>query len=194
MRDMTRDEMQDLLPDLLHGRLSEYEAVAIQRALASDPGLASELAMLRAVQTSQRNTPTIDIARIVAALPSPPTVVPAAPIVDDLSARRAAKRPMISTRFARAAALLVVVGGGSLVSVWRGQAPTATGLAANVSASVSAESLASQSVGMQLGLGAATDELSVEQLRALEDDIRSLDGVPSAEVEAGTDYLAGEGA
>ncbi len=190
MRDMTRDEMQDLLPELLHGRLSGDVVETIERAMVADPGLASELAMLRAVQASQLRTPVIDVARIVAALPSPPAVAAAAPVVDDLSVRREAKRPMIAMRFARAAALLVVVGGASLVSVWRGQAPTTTGLATRVAA----ESVAVGSGGMQLGLGAATDELSVEQLRALEDDIRSLDGVPSAEIEAGTDFLVGEGA
>jgi hypothetical protein len=47
---------------------------------------------------------------------------------------------------------------------------------------------------MQLGLGASTDELSVEQLRALEADIRTLDGIPAAEPDAAADYLAGEGA
>ena len=190
MRDMTRDEIRDLLPELLHGRLSGDVSDTVARALAADPPLAAELVMLRAVQASQLRTPVMDVARIVAALPSPPTVPASAHVVDDLAARRAAKRPMMSTRFARAAALLVVVGGGSLVSVWHGQTTTATGLATRVAA----ESVAVGSGGMQLGLGAATDELSVEQLRALEDDIHSLDGVPSAEVEAGTDFLAGEGA
>lgn len=97
---------------------------------------------------------------------------------------------MISQRFARAAALLVVVGGGTMVTVWNGRntAPLPRPVA------VLAESVAVGAATMQLGLGASTDDLSVEQLRALEADIRALDGIPAAEPDAGSDLLAGEGA
>ena len=192
MRDMTRDEMQDLLPELLHGRLAADEAAALERAVAADPGLAAELAMLRVVRSSHAPMPALDLSRIVAALPAPPTAPVLAAPVDELAARRAARRPLISYRFARAAALLVVVGGGTMVSVWSGR----TRAVVPGVETVRAESVAvgAGSGAMQLGLGASTDELSVEQLRALEADIRSLDGIPSAEPDAATDFLAGEGA
>lgn len=190
MREWTRDQMQDLLPDLLHGRLSAAEAAVLERAVAADPELAEELALLRVVRGAHRQAPTLDLSRIVAALPTPPASSPVVPVVDDLAARRAARRPMISTRFARAAALLVVVGGGTMVTVFSGRGtPTRT-----PAEPVAAESVAVGTGAMQLQLGASTEELSVEQLRALEADIRALDGIPSEEPDAGTELLAGEGA
>jgi anti-sigma factor RsiW len=191
MRDMTRDELQDCLPDLLNGRLTAADAELVERAVATDPELAQELALLRAVRTAHRVAPTaINVAQIVGALPAAPAPA-VAPLVDELALRRNAKRPAISLRFARAAALLVVVGGGTMVTVWSGRQP------GSVSSTVrpSAESLAvNPSAVPQLGLGTSTDELSVEQLRALEADIRALDGVPAAEPEVATDLFAAEGA
>lgn len=196
MRELTRDELQDRLPDLLHGRLSAADAVALERALVTDPELTAELELLRSVQTAHTRTPSIDITRIVSALPAAP--VPAvAPEIDDLAQRRAAKRPMISYRFARAAALLVVVGGGTMVTLSSGRSGPATSVTAPVNseaAAVAMESTASLQ-SMQLGLGSSLDELSVEQLRALEADIKSFDGVPSAEVDTPSDlFLTVEGA
>ncbi len=189
MRDMTRDELLDCLPDLLHGRLAADEAAAVERAVAADPDLMAELAMLRAIRTAHAAAPTLDVSRIVAALPTPPAAT-LAPEIDELAARREAKRPWISQRFARAAALLVIVGGGTMVTVYSGR----TRAAMPLTPSVRAESVAVAATSMQLGLGASTDELSVEQLRALEADIQALDGVPSADPDMGADLLAGEGA
>ncbi|MBC7843567.1 MAG: hypothetical protein H7099_14700 [Gemmatimonadaceae bacterium] len=189
MRDRTRDELQDLLPELLHGRLAAIDAAALEQAIAADPELAAELAVLRAVRAAQRPAPVLDIARIVSALPAPPATRVAPPI-DELATRREAKRPIMSRAFARAAALLVVVGGGTMVSVWGGRGTTS----APDSPIVVAESAAVARNTMQLGLGTLTDELSVEQLRALEADIRALDGVPSAEPDAAPDLMSVEGA
>ena len=192
MHDMTRDEMQDRLPDLLHGRLSPVDAAALEQHIATDPGLAAELAMLRLVMTSHRSAPRIDVARVVAALPTSPAAAAAvAPSVDDLGMRRAARRPVVSRAFLRAAALLVVVGGGTMVSVWNGGSTSVPA----ASTPVTTESIASAGAGaMQLGLGTSTDDLSVEQLRALEADIRALDGVPSGDVDAASDVFTAGGA
>ena len=192
MHDMTRDEMQDRLPDLLHGRLSPVDAAALEQHIATDPGLAAELAMLRLVMTSHRSAPRVDVARVVAALPTSPAAAAAvAPSVDDLGMRRAARRPVVSRAFLRAAALLVVVGGGTMVSVWNGGSTSVPA----ASTPVTTESIASAGAGaMQLGLGTSTDDLSVEQLRALEADIRALDGVPSGDVDAASDVFTAGGA
>ncbi len=195
MHDMTRDELQDRLPELLHGRLSAAEVVELERAVSADSELREELALLRTVRAAHRHAPVVDVSRIVRALPAP-SVVPAVmatgsvPVIDELAARRNAKRPLISRRFARAAALLVVVGGGTMVSLWErgGTAPTP------VVPVVSAASATVADNTMQLGLGTSTDELTVDQLRSLESDIRSLDGVPSTDPESATDLLPTEGA
>ena len=189
MRDKTRDELQDLLPELLHGRLSATDAAELERAVAADPDLAEELSLLRVVHASHQRLPRIDIGRIVAALPAPVSA-PTAPVVDQLADRRSAKRPLISRGMARAAALLLVVGGGTMLSVWRVRDVALT--SANTSIVVDSPFVAGNT--LQLGLGTSTDELSVEQLRALESDIRSLDGVPSADPDATSELLPVEGA
>lgn len=190
MRNWTRDELQDCLPDLLHGRLPADEAAEVARAVAADPELTAELALLRSVRGAYRSAASsIDVSRIVSALPAPPAV-PVSLLVDDLAARRAVntRRPLISLRFARAAAVLVVVGGGTMITVWNGRRtadiPGVT--------PVSAESLVVAGQAMQLGFGTSTDDLSTEQLRALEADIQSLDGTPSADPDATIDLLDGE--
>jgi hypothetical protein len=188
MRELTRDEMLDRLPELLHGTLSADVRAQIDAALRDDPQMADELETLRTVMAGRGQTPPIDIARIVAALPAPPAVITAAVPVDQLAERRAAKRPWISTRFARAAALLVVVGGGTLVSVL-GRDGTAPAGGADVVAESSAAA-----VQTGLALGAPIDELSMEQLQALEAEIKALDGVPSDEPDGTAELLAGEGA
>ena len=189
MRDMTRDELQDLLPELLHGRLSATDAADLERAVAADPDLTAELTLLRSVRSAHQRAPVIDMARIVAALPSA-HVVPETQAIDQLAQRREQKRPLISRSFARAAALLIVVGGGTMVSVWEGRRTASTPIASGIAV----DSPAVAATTMQLGLGTSTDELSVDQLRALEADIRALDGLPSAEPESTTELLPGEGA
>ncbi|MCC7052252.1 MAG: hypothetical protein IT355_03230 [Gemmatimonadaceae bacterium] len=193
MRELTKFEVQDLLPDLLHDRLDADLARSVRAAVEADAELAAELALLRTVHASRRAAPVLDIGRIVAALPPAPSMAShadPAPVLDDLAARRAARRPAISQRFARAAALLVVVGGGTLATIYG----TGRDQPVTTPAVTTAESVAVAGETMQLGLGTSTDELSVEQLRALEDDIRALDGIPSAEPESGMDLMAGEGA
>ncbi len=190
MRDMTRDELQDCLPDLLHGRLSADDAAIVERAIAVDPELAAEFHLLRTARAAHQAPVAINVAQIVGALPAPPRTADA-PMVDELAARRNAKRPMISMRFARAAALLLVVGGGTAVTVMNGrQQHELRGVGPTAAASLAAR----ESSAPQLGLGASTDDLSVEQLRALEADILALDGVPSAEPETAVDLSAAEGA
>ena len=189
MRELTRGEVQDRLPDLLHQRLSAEEATVMERAVAADPELAAELALLRSVRGAFDGQPAVNLERILGALPSAPARL-ASHTGDELAPRRVGRRPLISARFARAAALLVVIGGGTLVSVYG--SPGVPGPDAPVT--VTAESMAVGASPMQLGLGAYTDDLTVEQLRALEADIRSLDGIPSAELEGSADFLTGEGA
>jgi anti-sigma factor RsiW len=174
MRD--HDEVRDLLPELLHGRLSPADAAAVRVALASDASLAAEYAMLQAVRPALTTEPRLDLAAIVAALPAPPAAI------DDFTRRRLAKAaPLpasraIPLRFARAAAVLAVLAGGSLF-VAKNRANRAA-LTVGDTAVVVADAV-------QLGLGAAVDDLSEEQLQALEQEISELDGLPSADPEVG---------
>jgi len=189
MHELTRDEVQDRLVDLLHGRLSGAELDAVKRAIAADSGLAAELLLLRSVHGVMRGVPPVDVAAIVSALPVPHSAAPVG-VIDDLAVRRAARQRSNMPRLVRAAAVLAALGGGSIVALSRlrladtPEAVTAVGI----------DSADRASAGMQLSLGTSVDELSIEQLDALRADILMLDGLPSAELDASTDLLDGEGA
>ena len=195
MRDMNAADAQDLLPDLLHGRLSDAVRADVERVIASDPDLAVQLALLQQVHAAHAVAPAIDMSRILAALPAASahlaegTVSTTTGNFDELAARRAPARAPRMSRLARAAALLLVLGGGAVVAT-RAERDTAL----PVATITQAESLARVESIVQLGLGTPTDELTVEQLRALEQDIQALDGVPSAEPDDMTDLVDGEGA
>ena len=195
MPDMTTADAQDLLPDLLHGRLSDVVRADVERSVASDPDLAAQLVLLQQVHAAHATAPAVDMSRIVAALSAASgqhekgTVLTTTGDFDELAARRAPARTPRMSRLARAAALLLVLGGGAVVAT-----RAARDTALPVATVTHAESLALVESVVQLGLGTPTDELTVEQLRALEQDIQALDGVPSAEPDDMTDLVAGEGA
>lgn len=190
MREMTRADVQDLLPDLLHGRLPAAVHADVERVVAADPDLSAELAVLRRLHAVHAASPVVDISRIVAALPTPPNVMPSvAAERDELAARRRMPRAPRFAGFARAAAVLLVLGGSALVATRVSRTPDSA-----VATSAPAESLALVADAVQLGLGVPTDDLTVEQLRALERDIDALDGEPSAEPDAITNLADGEGA
>ena len=195
MRDMTTADAQDLLPDLLHGRLPDAARADVERAIASDPDLAAQLDLLQQIHAAHAAAPTVDMSRIVAALPAAfgqraeGTVSTTTRNFDELAARRVPACTPRMSRLAYAAALLLVLGGGAVVAT---RAVRDTALP--VATITHAESLALVESIVQLGLGTPTDELTVEQLRALEQDIQALDGVPSAEPDDMTDFVDGEGA
>jgi anti-sigma factor RsiW len=64
-------EMRDALPDLIHGSLSAARAAEVDAHVASCAGCVAELDVLRSVMASAPRVPTLDIGRIVAAIPSP---------------------------------------------------------------------------------------------------------------------------
>ncbi len=193
MHEPTRDEMQDRLVDMIHGRLAGDALASLERAVAADPALAEELALLRLVHGAMRGTPAIDVSAIVAALPAAPVtpsrIVPSAG-GDDLAIRRAGRQRSGLMRFARAAAVLVVLGGGTLVAVSRTRSASTSGAVVTGAP----DTLEAVERAMQLSLGMSVDELSVEQLDGLQADILALDGLPSAEPDAAGDLLDGKGA
>src|SRR5450759_3215562 len=64
-------EMRDALPDLIHGSLSAARAAEVDAHVASCANCAVELDLLRSVMASAPRVPSLDIGRIVAAVPSP---------------------------------------------------------------------------------------------------------------------------
>jgi negative regulator of sigma E activity len=120
MTDCPNAEIRDQLPDLLHGHLDEVARTVVVAHVASCGDCHEELELLRTVLGMvEAQTPNVDIAAIVRALPSPPKAV----VVLDQPATVAATRDRsvvpIATRrrvwsdWRVAAAVTLLVAGGS---------------------------------------------------------------------------------
>ena len=164
MRDWDDGDVRDRLPLLLHGTLPAADAAAVRARVADEPALADELALLGALRDAHAEAPTIDVGRIVAALPAPARVRP----------RVAPGAALRVTRWAQAAAFAAVLSVGGFASWAVGSAPQPA-----------APETTPAAIAQELGLGAPLEELSLEQLQALEAEIRSLDGLPDESPEAG---------
>lgn len=72
MSDCGRDDVRDLLPDVVHGRLDAATHAAVMGHVAACPDCAAELALLRSARTAltvaPEAVPPIDTARIAAAI------------------------------------------------------------------------------------------------------------------------------
>src|SRR5829696_8640385 len=115
MNDCPNADVRDLLPDLVHGRLTADARSAVEQHLASCADCRAELELLRAAARSFAQGPTVNVGRIVAALPAP------------ARSRPAAARGIGGWR--RAAAIAAVAAGLVATGVWsRGRTgETATG-------------------------------------------------------------------
>ncbi len=71
MFDCANVEMRELLPELAAGTLDDATRARVERHVASCAECASELETLRLVRSAYAATPTVDVRRIVAALPKP---------------------------------------------------------------------------------------------------------------------------
>ena len=71
MFDCANVEMRELLPELAAGTLDDATRARVERHVAACAECASELETLRLVRSAYAVTPTVDVRRIVAALPKP---------------------------------------------------------------------------------------------------------------------------
>ena len=74
MSDCANVEMRELLPDLAAGTLDAHTHARVEAHLVDCADCASELETLRLVRRAFANAPSIDVQRIVAALPQPSAV------------------------------------------------------------------------------------------------------------------------
>lgn len=129
-------ELQDLLPDFAAELLDDVSTARVQAHLGMCDACAEDLALLRVARRLRAPAPVIDVARIVAALPAPPSATVAASphgpvLVRDETAREHAVPPAMRDRPARrqmvmgvpvwrlAATLGVVIAGGASLMVAR---------------------------------------------------------------------------
>ncbi len=191
MTDCPNGAVRDLLPDLLHGRLTPAVRQEVEAHVAGCDDCRRELALLGAMRSSLRRAPSVDVAAIAAAIPA---------------YRAPARRTWAGWRVA-AAVVILAAGGTSVALLQRGGelpasgdslaafAPVAPVVAAPVAAArpESATTVGSGAgprpagAGRELALASsAIGELSDGELSALLQDIGTIEALPSAEVENAT--------
>ena len=163
-RELDRGELQDRLPDLVHGTLPEAERAVVEAAVAADPELASELEAIRAARAALTPRVTaIDASRVVAAI----------------------RRPAPQRRFAGAARWRIaaaigwlVVGGASLTVVQR---TFRSGPADSLVVRGGESTAVAQNRALSVSFGYDLSELSAADVERLIADLEKSGGVPSAE-------------
>jgi anti-sigma factor RsiW len=162
MSDCVNVEIRELLPELLHGKLSPAEQARVEAHVAACDDCASELAVLRSVQSLFARVPKVDTASIVKALPAPPR------------ARVMPRRRMMQI----AAALTFVSLGGISLAVVRSSLgtgnPSDTGIAHETAVAVA------PSTG-ELTFAGGVADLADEDLESLLSSLDAIEAVPSSE-------------
>ena len=208
MTDCENAEVRDLLPDLVHGRLDTGARAAVERHVRDCAECAGEVALLHELRSTLYSSPRVDVAAIVAAVPS---------------YRKQGSRSWIGWR--AAATITVLLAGGSSVAVLqrsgplladsvrvvqaepRAAAAAVTGTASPIRSPVTTPSGAARSVvaatpaapapalqgttgapreagARELAVGGGSlSDLGDRELASLLRDIESLDGLPTVEVE-----------
>ena len=153
-------EIQDMLPDVLHGTLVPAERARVEAHVAGCTSCRSELAALETVRAAAVFAPSIDVEAIVRQLPPYRIITPVT--------ERAVRSPVVKWLVAAGFAL-VAVGGGSAV-MRHGEvdpAPVAV-VAPNVNG---------------LALASGLDGLSDGSLVQLMNEMNTFDALPTSEPE-----------
>src|SRR3954469_5256770 len=106
MNECADRNIEELLPDVLHGALGSDDRARVELHLASCESCREELAVLRMVNGAAVFAPAIDVGRIVQRIPPYQSIVPGV---------EAPARSRLTQRLVAAAATLLLIGGGSLV-------------------------------------------------------------------------------
>ena len=165
--------MKDALPDYVSGRLSAAVALEVAAHVEACRSCAAELAVVRAAHAAFP-APQVDIAKIVAALPAPPSkVIPLAP--------RLEKKRSLFTSWRVAATIATIAVSGVSIAVVQGilrddNPPKTHRVVGTVKKAVEAPAEASG-----LSVGGNLNDLSEKEMQTLLDKLDELDAVPSAE-------------
>lgn len=154
-------EIQEMLPDVLHGTAGPAARARIEAHLAGCSPCREELATLRAVHSAQVFTPSIDAEAVVRQIPPYRIITP----VVERGIRSSVLKWLVAAGFA-----LVAVGVGSVVMP---DAEVATPSAVPSSASPRG-----------LALASGLDGLSDGSLVQLMNEMNNFDALPASEPEA----------
>ena len=190
MNKCTELDIQEMLPDLLHGKLDADARAQVEAHIAGCEECTEELEVLRTVKSAAVFIPEIDVDHVVRQIPPYRAIVPAA---------QAPARSRVVSWVVAASLVVVVLGGGSLLMIQKsptlasvtpldgskspGGASTQTAKPGNVAASVTPKSTATSptSAPHALALASAVDGLSDTNLRQLMDDLNNFDALPATE-------------
>jgi anti-sigma factor RsiW len=187
MNDCVNAEMRDRLPDLLNDRLPANERAEVVAHVAACADCREELELLRAIR-SMLSAPAlrVDVARVVSALPKPPSQ----------ATRRPTRRTWADWRIA-ATVTILAVGGSSVALLNRAPhvAPVrvdasrpidstpATTPEQTVSSKTPSDTNQDSESSSGLGMSGRLDDLDDAQVEALINEIENMKAVPITEPE-----------
>jgi len=192
MNKCTDSDIQELLPDLLHGALSEAEKARVDAHVATCESCQEDLEVLRTVKSAAVFAPSIDVDRVVRQIPPYRAIVPAV---------KAPARTRVATWLVAATLALFVVGGGSVLMTRQNSSGTSVvGGGAKVPTQVATVQTAQSKAPVAtpntksavtvtsshphaLALAAEADGLSDRGLVQLMNDMDTFDALPGSEPE-----------
>jgi len=191
MNKCIENEIQEMLPDLLHGTLANDGRMRLETHLATCESCREELEVLRIVKGAAVFTPSIDVDRVVRQIPPYATIVP--------GVEQPARAPRLVTWLVAASLALAVVGGGSVL-VTRQRAATVVAVAGSaragqpaidpaVNTTTKPESIAlvqrttRTARAHTFALAADVDGLTDGSLVQLMNDMDGFDALPASEPE-----------
>jgi anti-sigma factor RsiW len=189
MNKCTETQIQEMLPDLLHGSLDDGARRQVESHLATCESCREDLDVIRTVKTAAVFAPAIDVDRVVRQIAPYRMIVP--------SVEKPTRGRML-TWLVAAGLILGFVGGGSLVlSRQQRTAPSQVAITnpppaeVNVAKSnsvvvpVQATKAVSEAAVAPRGLALASDieQLSDDNLVQLMNDMDQFDALPAAEPE-----------
>ena len=187
MTDCPNGDVRDLLPDLLHDRLSPDVRRDVEGHVWTCADCTRELALLRAMRSSLRRVPAVNAAAIATAIPA---------------YRAPVRRSWVGWR--AAAAIMILAAGGTSVAVFGRSGvvvvdsavggPTASAplvpepaRSAPAAPIVAAAPATSRAATRELAMGSGViGELNDGELSALLKDLETVDVIPSVDVENAT--------
>jgi hypothetical protein len=200
MNNCIERDIQEMLPDLLHGTLAGDARARVEAHLADCIECSQDLEVLRTVKAAAVFAPSIDVDRVVRQIPPYTSIVPAV--------ERPARTRVVSWLVAASLAL-VVASGGSLLLQQRVSAPrpVAPGESASTVApgagkatSIAPDRVAPSASGSgvqarphALALANDVEGLSDGDLRQLMSDMGRFDALPAPEPEPVISVDTGDG-
>jgi len=191
MNKCTEIEIQEMLPDALHGSLDGRERARLEALLLTCESCRGDLDLLRAVKSAAIFAPAIDVDRVVRQIPPYATILP--------GVEKPARTRVVQWLLA-AAVVLGVVGGGSLVlskQIRTSQPPVAAIVPESIRIAKAPEvddsllpvpspkitEVSATSRPQALALSTYVDNLSDRNLVQLMNEMDQFDALPAAEPE-----------